>query len=464
MMHTLTPPTNPPMQHWDAATVQKYNIKGPRYTSYPTALALESNFNPQLVEQALRSDSRPLSLYIHLPFCHKLCYYCGCNRVITRHQHKADEYLDALSQEMRLYAPFITHRQLRNLHLGGGTPTFLNEAQLSRLMTILKDELGFSAAHADEVSIEIDPRNCSTEKLAHLRALGFNRVSYGVQDFNGDVQITINRVQSEALVQNLVNASKKLGFTSINLDLVYGLPHQNLDNFRYSLDKVIELDPDRVSMFSYAHLPSRFAAQRKIPDHTLLQGADKQALLLAGIDKLNAAGYQFIGMDHFAKSSDSLAQAQREQRMQRNFQGYTTHGSDALLWLGVSSISQVNGVIWQHEKALSPYYQYIADTQLPVIKGVQLSCDDRMRAELISQLICHFNLDIKAFEQRWEIDFSSYFADALAKLSNFEQDGVVAVTPTKIKVTEFGRLWVRVVCAAFDAYLKHQVEQYSKVV
>lgn len=450
--------------HWDQAIVQKYNIKGPRYTSYPTALALDTHFNPELVQRALRSDNKPLSLYIHLPFCHKLCYYCGCNKVITRHQHKADDYLDALADEMRLYAPFIAHRKLRNLHLGGGTPTFLNEVQLSRLMAILKDELGFTAEQADEVSIEIDPRSCSTTKLTHIRALGFNRVSYGVQDFNGDVQITINRVQSEALVQNLVETSQTLGFTSINLDLVYGLPHQNLDNFRYSLDKVIELDPDRVSMFSYAHLPSRFAAQRKIPDDNLLQGTDKQALLLAGIEKLSAAGYQFIGMDHFAKTSDSLARAQQEQRMQRNFQGYTTHGSDALLGLGVSSISQVNGVIWQHEKDLSPYYKSIANAQLPVTKGAQLSRDDRMRAELIAQLICHFNLDITAFEQRWGIDFPSYFADALAKLDSFEQDGVVEVTPTSIKVTEFGRLWVRVVCAAFDAYLKDQAEQYSKVV
>ncbi|RUO33944.1 oxygen-independent coproporphyrinogen III oxidase [Aliidiomarina soli] len=449
---------------WNQSLVNKYNVNGPRYTSYPTALALDTGFAADQVISALQTSNQPLSLYIHLPFCHKLCYYCGCNRVITRHQDKADSYLDALADEMRLYAPLIAHRGIRNLHLGGGTPTFLNEQQLSRLMSLLADELAFHPGHADEVSIEIDPRSCSLDKLAHLRHLGFNRVSYGVQDFNQDVQIAINRVQSEELVSSQVHAAKALGFSSINLDLVYGLPHQTLDNFHHSLDKVIALSPDRVSMFSYAHLPTRFAAQRKIADETLLQGADKQALLLAGIERLNAAGYQFIGMDHFAKPDDRLAQAQREGHMQRNFQGYTTHGSDALLGLGVSSISQVNGVIWQHEKDLQPYYRKLAHGQRPISKGIVLHEDDRLRAALIAELICHFKLNIDEFEKAWGITFSDYFAPALRLLQRYQDDGLVKVSTTEIEVTDAGRLWVRIICAAFDAYLQGQSQQYSKVI
>lgn len=454
------------MQHvaYNPSLVEKYNINGPRYTSYPTALALKSGFPKGSVAEALLSTDVPLSLYIHLPFCHKLCYYCGCNRVITRHQGKADTYLDALAEEMQLYAPLVRHRGIRHLHLGGGTPTFLTEQQLTRLMTLLKTHLAFEPTAAGEVSIEIDPRSCSKDKLTHLRKLGFNRVSYGVQDFNQDVQIAINRVQSEQLVGALVEHSKTLGFNSINLDLVYGLPYQTPENFAYSLDTTIKLNPDRVSMFSYAHLPQRFAAQRKLPEGEMLQGADKQGLLLQGIERFATAGYQFIGMDHFAKAQDELAIAQREGKMQRNFQGYTTHGSDALLGLGVSSISQVNGVIWQHEKDLVPYYERVNSAHLPVNKGFSLNLDDRIRAALISQLICHFELDTQAFAWQWDIDFDSYFASALVQLADYVADGLVELNATHIKVTDLGRLWVRVICAAFDAHLNPQAASYSKVI
>lgn len=449
---------------WDQSLVAKYNINGPRYTSYPTALELRETFPQASLREALLGDAAALSLYLHLPFCHKLCYYCGCNRVITRHQSKADTYLDALALEMRLYAPLVEHRSMANLHLGGGTPTFLEERQLTRLMRLLKNNLGFDPAFANEVSIEIDPRSCSPAKLAHLRELGFNRVSFGVQDFNDEVQIAINRVQNETLVQTLVDSAKALGFESINLDLVYGLPFQRYDNFNKSLDKVIALNPDRVSMFSYAHLPQRFAAQRKIADSSLLQGADKQALLLSGIEKLSAAGYQFIGMDHFARSEDELAVAQRQGRMQRNFQGYTTHGNDCLLGLGVSSISQINGVIWQHHKELSDYYRSVESEQIPLAKGVALTTDDRLRAELIAQLICHFHLDTRQFAARWDINFDRYFSHALRQLETLANDNLVRIKPGRIEVTEAGRLWVRSICAAFDAYLQPHQQSYSRVV
>lgn len=448
---------------WNAALVEKYNINGPRYTSYPTALELRSGFSDARVAAALLDSDEPLSLYLHIPFCHQLCYYCGCNKVVTRHQEKADRYLDALAAELKIYAPLTAHRKKRHLHLGGGTPTFLSSSQLTRLMSLLKSELGFDPAEAGEISIEIDPRSCSKGKLAHLRRLGFNRVSFGVQDFNQDVQIAINRVQPLALIEALVKESRALGYASINLDVVYGLPYQTAENFNYTLRTLIALNPDRVSMFSYAHLPSRFAAQRKIPENEMLQGAEKQQLLLQAIATLGAAGYQSIGMDHFARADDELAVAQREGRMQRNFQGYTTHGSDALLGLGVSSISQVNGVIWQHAKDLPDYFCRINDAQVPLDKGFELSQDDKIRSAVISQLICHFHFDFDTLSRRWGIDSKAYFAQALEELKPYQTDGLVEVNDSGVQVTALGRLWVRLICACFDAY-QRKGNQFSKVV
>ncbi|WP_194756420.1 oxygen-independent coproporphyrinogen III oxidase [Aliidiomarina indica] len=449
---------------WDQALIQRYNIHGPRYTSYPTALALSPDFLPTEATSALAESAEPLSLYIHIPFCHSLCYYCGCNKVITRHQHKADTYLDALIAEMKLYSKLVAHRKIQALHLGGGTPTFLSEAQFTRLFDALSAYFDFKPVQCSEVSIEIDPRECSLAKLKHIRELGFNRVSYGVQDFDSDVQIAINRVQDETLVRNLVNASRELGFDSINLDLVYGLPHQSHASFQDTLDRVLTLNPDRISLFSYAHLPSRFPAQRKIKDSTLPNAQDKLTLLRAGIETFTQAGYQFIGMDHFARPDDELAIAQREGRLQRNFQGYTTHGSDCLLGLGVSSISQVNGVIWQHEKDVGAYQKMISSQQLAITKGISLSEDDQIRAALIAQLICHFSLDIPSFEQRWQIDFHGYFSDAIDALQRFIDDKLVTVDATSIHVTAAGRLWVRSICSCFDAYLSQGQTRYSKVV
>lgn len=451
-----------PTIHWDPKLIAKYNINGPRYTSYPTALALQAPFEAGLVVDTLANSSGELSLYLHLPFCHQLCYYCGCNKVITRHQHKADRYLDALEQEMALYQPLVAHRAIGHIHLGGGTPTFLTERQLSRLMALFQRY--FDCMALDELSIEIDPRSCSLEKLVHLRQLGFNRVSFGVQDFDQQVQISINRVQDADLIRQLVQQAKALGFHSINLDLVYGLPYQRTDSFRHTLDQVIALDPDRISLFSYAHLPERFAAQRKIPQQVMPDPATKLSLLELSIRTLTGAGYQCIGMDHFAKPEDGLAQAQRAGRLQRNFQGYTTHGQDALLGLGVSSISQVNGVLWQHEKDLPEYYQAIEAGRLPLAKGFVLSRDDRLRAELIAELICHFKLDTSGFAAKWQIDFASYFTDALQQLQPFIDDGLVEVSSGSIHISTAGRLWVRSICSAFDAYLQQGQQRYSKVV
>lgn len=449
--------------NWDPALISKYNINGPRYTSYPTALALQPAFAQQHIFQAIAESSDVLSLYLHIPFCHKLCYYCGCNKVITRHQHKADTYLDALAQEMALYQPLLAQKKINQIHLGGGTPTFLTETQLSRLMALLQQH--FTVTADVEISIEIDPRSCSDDKLKHLRTLGFNRVSFGVQDFDQQVQITINRVQDVDLIRRQVQLSKALGFHSINLDLVYGLPYQQPSTFADTLDEVVALNPDRVSLFSYAHLPARFASQRKIPDSSLPAASVKLQLLEMAIKRFGEAGYQFIGMDHFAKPTDTLAVAQQQGKLQRNFQGYTTAGQDALIGLGVSSISQVKGVLWQNAKDLPEYYQAIEQQQLPTERGFSLNDDDKLRAALISQLICHFELDIAAFSQQWQLShFWHYFSDAMEKLQPFMEDGLVEVYAEKLTVTPAGRLWVRSICACFDAYLQQGQQRYSKVV
>ena len=449
--------------NWDPELIRKYNINGPRYTSYPTALALHTNFDRRQMRQAINNCQDDMSLYLHIPFCHKLCYYCGCNKIVTRHQHKADQYLDAMETEMQHYAPLLSNKRIRQVHLGGGTPTFLTETQLSRLLALIHKY--FTVNTNAEISIEIDPRSCSDAKLRYLRELGFNRVSFGVQDLDDKVQIAINRVQDTDLIRHQVALCRELGFSSVNLDLIYGLPFQQPDSFASTLSEIIRLNPDRISLFSYAHLPERFAAQRKISDDSLPDAATKLQLQTMGIRAFVDAGYQFIGMDHFAKPDDALAKAQQSGNLQRNFQGYTTAGQNALIGIGVSSISQVNGVLWQNHKTLAEYYQPLALQQLPVERGFCLNEDDKMRSALISQLICHFELDIDAFTKAWGLPaFWQYFANALTLLQPFMEDGLVEVYAGKIVVTRQGRLWVRSICACFDAYLQQGQQRYSKVV
>ena len=448
---------------WDQKLISKYNINGPRYTSYPTALALNSSFDQAQIQTAIGQSPNELSLYLHIPFCHKLCYYCGCNKVITRHQHKADTYLDVLAQEMALYQPLLQGKRINQLHLGGGTPTFLTEVQLSRLMALLQQH--FTITADAEISIEIDPRSCSDDKLRHLRTLGFNRVSYGVQDLDEKVQIAINRLQDTALIRHQVQLSRELGFSSINLDLIYGLPFQQPASFAETVDEIIRLNPDRISLFSYAHIPERFAAQRKIDNASLPDAPLKLELMQLAINRFVAAGYQFIGMDHFARPDDALAKAQQAGKLQRNFQGYTTAGQDALIGLGVSSISQMNGVLWQNGKDLPGYYNALTQQKLPLERGFSLTDDDKLRAALISQLICHFELDVEQFSRKWKLHgFWQYFSAALAKMQPFMEDGLVEVYAERIKVTASGRLWVRSICACFDAYLTQGQQRYSKVV
>lgn len=447
---------------WDEALIQKYNVKGPRYTSYPTALLLRSGYATEKALNALRQSGPNLSLYLHLPFCRQLCYYCGCNKVISRDQSKADRYLAYLQQEMAFYQQATAHQQVSQLHLGGGTPTFLDEAQLRLMMQSLRQYFQFASDAI--LSIEIDPRSCDLKKLALLRELGFSRVSFGVQDFDAKVQQSINREQSFALVQELVLGAKILGFSSVNLDLVYGLPFQHTTSFAHTLEQVVELNPDRISLFSYAHLPERFAAQRKIPTEALPDGREKLALLALSVEKLQQAGFLAIGMDHFAKANDSLALAQQQGVLQRNFQGYTTDNADALLGLGVSAISQVGSEIWQQQKDLNQYYRDIDTKGNSIDKGMSLSRDDLVRADLIAYLMCNFRLDIAAFADKWQLQFRQYFQQSLLQLAECEKDNLVCWQGNVLTVTPQGRPWVRVIAACFDAYLLNSTERYSKVI
>ncbi|MGL5409965.1 MAG: oxygen-independent coproporphyrinogen III oxidase, partial [Shewanella sp.] len=343
---------------WDQGLIEKYNYSGPRYTSYPTALEFSESFDyDSVVRAATQYPERPLSLYVHIPFCHKLCYYCGCNKVITRHQHKADEYLDYLEREIASQAPLFKQRTVTQLHWGGGTPTYLNEVQTRRLMAMLRAH--FSFAEQGEFSIEVDPREIELGMLDVLREVGFNRISLGVQDFNKDVQEAVNREQDNDFIRAMLERARELGFRSTNLDLIYGLPHQDAASFRHTLEEVLKTDPARLSIFNYAHLPSRFAAQRKLKEQDMPAPSEKLAMLQQTIAFLTGQGYQFIGMDHFAKPDDELAVAQRAGTLHRNFQGYTTQGECDLLGLGVSSISMMGDAYAQNQKDLKAYYGQI---------------------------------------------------------------------------------------------------------
>ena len=450
---------------WDLALIQKYNYSGPRYTSYPTALEFaESYGEPQFLEAVARYPERPLSLYVHIPFCHKLCYFCGCNKIVTRQQHKADQYLDALEQEILHRAPLFAGRQVSQLHWGGGTPTYLNKAQISRLMQILRSQFNFNADA--EISIEVDPREIELDVLDHLRHEGFNRLSMGVQDFNKEVQRLVNREQDEEFIFALIKRARDLGFTSTNIDLIYGLPKQTPESFAFTLKRVAELSPDRLSVFNYAHLPTLFAAQRKIKDADLPTAQQKLDILQATISSLIDSGYQFIGMDHFARPDDELAVAQREGVLHRNFQGYTTQGDTDLLGFGVSAISMIGDSYAQNQKELKRYYQQVDETGNALWRGIALTRDDCIRRDVIKALICNFRLDYAAVERAWDVDFQGYFAEDLKLLAPLAKDGLVDVDEKGIQVTPKGRLLIRNICMCFDAYLrqKARMQQFSRVI
>ncbi len=454
------------LPQWDQALINKYNVSGPRYTSYPTALSLSEGYDKHdLISAVESSQSRSLSLYIHIPFCSQLCYYCGCNKIITRHQSKADTYIDFLAKEIAAQAPLFKHYSVEQLHLGGGTPTFLTPQQMKRLIALLEQHFNFTST--TERGIEVDPRSLAENMLVDLRMLGFNRVSFGIQDFNDDVQLAVNRPQHADTVKQLITQARELGFKSINADMIYGLPLQTPDSFKQTIEQLIELSPDRVSVFNYAHLPERFAAQRKIKEHDLPDAHDKLTMFKNTLEQMTKAGYQFIGMDHFAKVDNELAVAQNKGKLHRNFQGYTTHGNCDLLGLGASSISQIGTAILQNKKELKHYYHSI-ETQsgCALSKGMHLIHDDVIRADAIKQLICQFELNIDEFANKYHIEFDSYFAGALTSLKPLIDDKMVIIENNHIRVTPRGNLFIRIICMCFDAHLQNQINatRFSRVI
>ncbi|EPP7628630.1 oxygen-independent coproporphyrinogen III oxidase [Providencia rettgeri] len=450
---------------WDLSLIQKYNYSGPRYTSYPTALEFNQEYDENAFVQATqRYPDRPLSLYVHIPFCHKLCYFCGCNKLVTRQKHKADEYLQVIEKEIIQRAALLKNRIVTQMHWGGGTPTYLDKAQVSHLVGLLKKHFNF--ADDVEMSIEVDPREIELDMIDHLRHEGFNRLSMGVQDFNKEVQVLVNREQDEDFIFALIKRAKEMGFTSTSIDLIYGLPKQTPESFAFTLKKVAELSPDRLSVFNYAHLPSLFAAQRKIKDADLPSAEQKLDILQDTIATLTRGGYQFIGMDHFACPEDELAVAQREGILHRNFQGYTTQGDCDLLGLGVSAISMLGDNYAQNQKDLKTYYAQVEEQGHALWRGLALTDDDCLRRDVIKTLICNFQLSFAQIEELYPIDFKSYFKEDLELLKPMAEDGLVEITDKGIKVTPQGRLLIRNICMCFDVYLRNQMRQrqFSRVI
>lgn len=461
----------PVIPAFDRALVEKYDRPGPRYTSYPTAPQFHTAFAVTNYEQAItRSNNEqpatPLSIYIHIPFCQSLCYYCACNKIITHKTERAAEYLQYLKKEILLQAAlFDKKRTVTQLHLGGGTPTYLTNDQLKELMQCLHQAFTLDTSEKRQFSLEVDPRTITPKQLKELYTLGFNRLSFGVQDFDADVQQAVNRVQSQEQVIALMQAAREVDFKSISVDLIYGLPLQTVESFDQTLQKIIALKPDRIAAYSYAHLPQLVKAQRMIKPEDMPPPERKLELLELTIQRLCEAGYIYIGMDHFAHPDDELAIAQQEGTLQRNFQGYSTHADCDLIGLGVSSIGKINDTYNQNVKELSQYYALLNDGQLPLLRGYQLNTDDILRREVISSLMCHNHIDIPAIEARYDIDFNSYFADAITALAEHVSDSLVEITQQRITLLPKGNLMMRTAAMAFDAYLgKDQRGNFSRTV
>jgi len=454
----------------DPSTIRKHDVSGPRYTSYPTADRFveafgEADCRHWVGKRNIGGINQPLSVYVHLPFCDTICYYCGCNKVVTRDHGRSSKYIKYIARELALYASLLgPDRRVCQMHFGGGTPTFLSADELRELTGVLWSQL--SRDEDCECSIEVDPRKVDPGRMALLGELGFNRVSVGVQDFDPAVQHAVHRIQSEEQTRQVIDEARANGFRSVNLDLIYGLPKQTFASFSETLDRVIDISPDRIALYSYAHLPSLFKPQRRIAEADLPRPDEKLAILTNSIRRLTEAGYVYIGMDHFAKPDDELAVAQRQGRLQRNFQGYSTRPESDMLSLGVSAIGKIGPTYYQNVKRLDEYYDLLDAGRLPVLRGMELSQDDLLRRAVIQGLICNFRLSIESIELSYLIDFRQYFAAEMADLEALVAEGLVEITPEWIEVTAKGRLIVRAVCMVFDRYLRASRERnrYSRVI
>ncbi|WP_020653120.1 oxygen-independent coproporphyrinogen III oxidase [Massilia niastensis] len=448
-----------PVVEFDADLLGRLGKSGPRYTSYPTADRFSAEFGYRDYLHAVagvrtRGAKRPLSLYIHIPFCDTVCYYCACNKIVTKRRDKAATYLSYLKREIEMQGLlFAGINEVEQLHFGGGTPTYLSDAQMGELMDHLRRSFRFASDEIGEYSIEVDPRTVSVERVHGLRRQGFNRISLGVQDFDPEVQKAVNRIQPEAETRAIIDASRAAGFRSVSIDLIYGLPKQSPESMARTLDQVVAADPDRISVYHYAHMPHLFKPQRRISPDDMPDSEAKLAMLQLCIERLTAAGYVYIGMDHFAKPGDDLAVAQRQGRLHRNFQGYSTHADTDLVSCGVSAIGAVGATYSQNAKTLDAYYELLDRNELPVARGIRLGMDDALRRTIIQKLMCQFELSVPAIEQAFPIVFGAYFANELAQLRRMERDGLVILGDEWISVTMKGRLLIRNVCMVFDRYL-----------
>ena len=456
---------------FDRQLINRYDTAGPRYTSYPTALQFSNAYDARnYIEWVQDSNDDPipsdLSLYFHIPFCDTVCYYCGCNKIVTRDKQKAEDYIQLLMREIALQGElFGADRRVTQMHWGGGTPTFLDDAQISRIIRCANEHFNVDN-ESGEFAIEADPRTVDSSRIERLRQMGFNRISFGVQDFDPDVQRAVNRVQETRTIIDNIAAARRTGFRSINIDLMYGLPLQSLESFRRTLQTTLEADPDRIALYNYAHMPDLFKPQRRIDDGTLPLPGDKLDILQLAIDSLQTAGYVYIGMDHFAKRDDSMTRALEEGRLQRNFQGYSTHAGTDIVAMGITAISQIGGNYSQNVKSLDEYEIALSQRTIPVTRGCELDADDMLRRDLINKLMCDFRLDIPDFESEWDIRFADYFDSAISRLREMQQDGLLEMDEESIRITPAGRLLVRIICMEFDRYLKerYREERYSRVI
>ena len=461
-----------PSVEFDGALIRKLSQSGPRYTSYPTADRFSESFGYRDYLQAVaglrtRGAAKPLSLYLHIPFCDTVCYYCACNKIVTKNRDKAVTYVGYLKREIEMQGRlFAGMNQVEQLHLGGGTPTYLSDEQMGDLMAHVRHWFQLAPDAEGEYSIEIDPRTVSPERVHSLRRQGFNRISVGVQDFDPDVQRAVNRVQPEDETRDIISAARSAGFRSVSVDLIYGLPKQNVISMAQTLAKVIAAAPDRIAVYNYAHLPHLFKPQRRIEAADMPSADARLDMLALCVRRLGEAGYVYIGMDHFARPGDDLAVAQQQGRLHRNFQGYSTHAEADLVACGVSAISSVGATYSQNVKTLDAYYDALDRNELPVVRGVRLSMDDALRRTIIQMLMCNFELSVQAIEQAYPVEFASYFKAELERLRLLAADGLLAVGPEWLSVTPKGRLLIRNICMVFDRYLTSapQVARYSKTI
>ena len=457
---------------FDKKLINRYDCSGPRYTSYPTAVQFTTDYGTADYYEWVDDSNNdpiptPLSLYLHIPFCDTICYYCGCSKIITKDKDKAPAYIELLKKEIALQgALFNKDRPVTQIHWGGGTPTFLNNEQISDIFNTIRQHFYVPEGDDGEFGIEVDPRTVDEERIAYLRKAGFNRISFGVQDFNADVQEAVNRIHSKEKITKVINAARKNNFHSINIDLMYGLPKQTVASFEQTVQDAIDSNPDRMAVYNYAHLPDMFKPQRRIEEKDLPSAEEKLQILQLTIEKLQQAGYVYIGMDHFAKKDDDLTRAQQQSTLHRNFQGYSTHADCDIVAMGITAISQIGDNYSQNVRTVEEYEQYLQAGKIPVFRGIELEADDVLRRQIINQLMCNNRLDIKQLEQKWGIEFNKYFAESLPDLLIMAEDGLIIIDENHIEITASGRLLARSICMKFDRYLQKDQPQrrFSKVI